>query len=56
MIKRWPYHVMATRRHQAKTQTKGLNDKLRSWSGFPEVLVWMYPGDPCAVPKLDTRP
>jgi hypothetical protein len=29
MIKRWPYHVMATRRHQAKPRTKRLNDKLR---------------------------
>src|SRR5262249_15560809 len=28
MIKRWPYHVMATRRHQAKPRTKRLNDKL----------------------------
>ena len=30
MIKRWPYHVMATRRHKAKPRTKGLNDKLRA--------------------------
>jgi len=29
MIKRWPYHVVATRRHQDKPRTKGLNDKLR---------------------------
>jgi hypothetical protein len=28
MIKRWPYHVVATRRHQDKPRTKGLNDKL----------------------------
>jgi hypothetical protein len=30
MIKRWPYHVVATRRHQDKPRTKGLNDKLRA--------------------------
>jgi hypothetical protein len=29
MIKRWPYHVVTTRRHQDKPSTKGLNDKLR---------------------------
>jgi hypothetical protein len=29
MIKRWPYHVVTTRRHQDKPSTKGLNDTLR---------------------------
>jgi hypothetical protein len=29
MIERWLYHVTATRRYEAKTRTKGLNDKLR---------------------------
>jgi hypothetical protein len=28
MIKRWPCHVMATRRQQRQTRPKGLNDKL----------------------------
>ena len=30
MIKRWPYHVVATRRHQDKPRAKGLNDKLKN--------------------------
>jgi hypothetical protein len=33
MIKRWPYHVVTTRRHQDKPSTKGLNDKLRAGTG-----------------------
>jgi hypothetical protein len=28
MIKRWPCRVKATRHHQAKPRTKGLNNKL----------------------------
>jgi hypothetical protein len=36
MIKRWPSHVMTTRRRADKSQIKGLNDKLRRCAEIPD--------------------